>query len=87
MATQSKSKIITGNRLHDKDTGSSDVQVALLTDRINHLSSHLENAVKDFVSRRGLLSMVSRRRRLLDYLHRTEPKRYRSLLEKLKLRK
>jgi len=87
MATQSKSKIITGNRLHDKDTGSSDVQVALLTDRINHLYSHLENAVKDFASRRGLLSMVSRRRRLLDYLHRTEPKRYRSLLEKLKLRK
>ncbi len=87
MATQSKSKIITGNRLHDKDTGSSDVQVALLTDRINHLSSHLEKAVKDFASRRGLLSMVSRRRRLLDYLHRTEPKRYRSLLEKLKLRK
>ncbi len=87
MATQSKSKIITGNRLHDKDTGSSDVQVALLTDRINHLSSHLENAVKDFASRRGLLSVVSRRRRLLDYLHRTEPKRYRSLLEKLKLRK
>jgi small subunit ribosomal protein S15 len=87
MATQSKSKIITGNRLHDKDTGSSDVQVALLTDRINPLSSHLENAVKDFASRRGLLSMVSRRRRLLDYLHRTEPKRYRSLLEKLKLRK
>jgi small subunit ribosomal protein S15 len=87
MATQSKSKIITVNRLHDKDTGSSDVQVALLTDRINHLSSHLEKAVKDFASRRGLLSMVSRRRRLLDYLHRTEPKRYRSLLEKLKLRK
>jgi small subunit ribosomal protein S15 len=87
MAAQSKSKIITGNRLHDKDTGSSDVQVALLTDRINHLSSHLEKAVKDFASRRGLLSMVSRRRRLLDYLHRTEPKRYRSLLEKLKLRK
>jgi small subunit ribosomal protein S15 len=47
MAAQSKSKIITGNRLHEKDTGSSDVQVALLTDRINHLSSHLENAVKD----------------------------------------
>ncbi len=87
MATQSKSKMITGNRLHEKDTGSSDVQVALLTDRINHLSSHLEKAVKDFASRRGLLSMVSRRRRLLDYLHRTEPKRYRSLLEKLKLRK
>jgi small subunit ribosomal protein S15 len=87
MAAQSKSKIITVNRLHEKDTGSSDVQVALLTDRINHLSSHLENAVKDFASRRGLLSMVSRRRRLLDYLHRTEPKRYRSLLEKLKLRK
>jgi small subunit ribosomal protein S15 len=87
MAAQPKSKIITGNRLHEKDTGSSDVQVALLTDRINHLSSHLEKAVKDFASRRGLLSMVSRRRRLLDYLHRTEPKRYRSLLEKLKLRK
>ncbi|NCW27150.1 MAG: 30S ribosomal protein S15 [Verrucomicrobia bacterium] len=87
MATATKSKIIAGNRLHEKDTGSSDVQIALLTERINHLSAHLQNAVKDFASRRGLLSMVSRRRRLLDYLHRTEPKRYHSLLQKLNLRK
>jgi len=87
MATATKSKIIAGNRLHEKDTGSSDVQIAILTDRINHLSTHLQKSVKDFASRRGLLAMVSRRRRLLDYLHRTEPKRYRSLLEKLNLRK
>ncbi|MCX6935869.1 MAG: 30S ribosomal protein S15 [Verrucomicrobia bacterium] len=87
MATLTKSKIITGHGLHGKDTGSSDVQIALLTERINHLSAHLQKSVKDFASRRGLLSMVSRRRRLLAYLHRTEPKRYRALLEKLNLRK
>ena len=87
MATATKSKIIAGHRLHEKDTGSSDVQIAILTVRINHLSTHLQKSVKDFASRRGLLAMVSRRRRLLDYLHRTEPKRYRSLLEKLNLRK
>jgi small subunit ribosomal protein S15 len=74
-------------RLHDKDTGSADVQVALLTERINHLTEHLKGNVKDHSSRRGLLMMVSRRRRLLEYLKRTAEPRYKSVIEKLGLRK
>jgi small subunit ribosomal protein S15 len=74
-------------RLHDKDTGSADVQVGILTDRINHLTEHLKANVKDHSSRRGLLQMVARRRRLLDYLKRTSPDRYKSVVETLNLRK
>jgi small subunit ribosomal protein S15 len=74
-------------QLHAKDTGSADVQVALLTARINQLTEHLRTHVKDHASRRGLLIMVSRRRRLLDYLKRTAAERYKSALEKLNLRK
>jgi small subunit ribosomal protein S15 len=73
--------------LHAKDTGSADVQVALLTARINQLTEHLRTHVKDHASRRGLLIMVSRRRRLLDYLKRTAADRYKSALDKLNLRK
>ena len=64
-----KGKTITGFQLHEKDTGSADVQVALLTERINHLTEHLQKNIKDHSSRRGLLKMVGQRRRLLDYLH------------------
>src|SRR6185503_1066453 len=64
-----KAKVIEGVRIHDKDTGSADVQVALLTDRINQLTEHLQKNKKDHSSRRGLLMMVGQRRRLLDYLH------------------
>jgi small subunit ribosomal protein S15 len=74
-------------RLHEKDTGSADVQVALLSQRINQLTDHLKAHVKDHHSRRGLLQMVSRRRKLLDYLKRTASDRYKSVLEKLNLRK
>ena len=74
-------------RLHDKDTGSADVQVGILTDRINHLTEHLKANVKDHSSRRGLLQMVARRRRLLDYLKRTANDRYKAVVEKLNLRK
>ena len=74
-------------RLHAKDTGSADVQVGILTDRINHLTEHLKANVKDHSSRRGLLQMVARRRRLLDYLKRTSPDRYKSVVETLNLRK
>ena len=69
------------------DTGSPEVQVALLTERINGLSSHFEVHVKDHHSRRGLLKLVSQRRRLLNYLRRTQPDRYRALIEKLGLRR
>jgi len=74
-------------RLHANDTGSADVQVALLTQRINQLTEHFKTHAKDHSSRRGLLQMVARRRKLLDYLKRTSNDRYKSALEKLSLRK
>ncbi|MES2568546.1 MAG: 30S ribosomal protein S15 [Verrucomicrobiota bacterium] len=74
-------------RMHDKDTGSADVQVALLSKRINQLTEHLKTHSKDHHSRRGLLQMVARRRKLLDYLKRTASDRYKSVIEKLNLRK
>jgi len=87
MSATDKGTVISGNQRHDKDTGSSDVQVALLTHRINHLTEHLKGAAKDHSSRRGLISMVSKRRRLLDYLSRTDKSRYESLIKKLSIRK
>ncbi len=74
-------------RMHEKDTGSADVQVALLTQRINQLTDHLKAHVKDHASRRGLLMLVARRRKLLDYLKRTASDRYKNVIEKLNLRK
>jgi small subunit ribosomal protein S15 len=74
-------------RLHDKDTGSADVQIALLTHRINQLTDHLKVFRKDHSSRRGLLKLVATRRSLLDYLKRTQQDRYKSVIEKLNLRK
>ena len=84
---ESKKKIVENFRLHEKDTGSADVQVALLTERINRLSEHLQGNKKDHSSRRGLLVMVGQRRRLLDYLHNTDLNRYQTITKKLKLRK
>ncbi|HXM27662.1 MAG TPA: 30S ribosomal protein S15 [Chthoniobacterales bacterium] len=74
-------------RLHDKDTGSADVQIALLTDRINQLTEHLKENRKDHSSRRGLLKLVATRRSMLDYLKRTSQDRYKTVIEKLNLRK
>ncbi len=74
-------------RVHEKDTGSTEVQVALLTERINGLSDHFKVHKKDHHSRRGLLHLVSQRRRLLTYLRRTEPTRYRTLIKRLGLRR
>ncbi|MGV3533524.1 MAG: 30S ribosomal protein S15 [Chthoniobacteraceae bacterium] len=74
-------------RMHEKDTGSADVQVALLTARITQLTEHLKTHVKDHSSRRGLLMLVARRRKLLDYLKRTQNERYKTALEKLNLRR
>ena len=82
-----KFKVIEEHRIHERDTGSADVQIALLTQRINQLSEHLQKNLKDHSSRRGLLKMVSQRRRLLDYLNETDTTRYQSLTKKLKLRK
>ena len=82
-----KKKTIETFKLHEKDTGSADVQIALLTERINHLTEHLQLNKKDHSSRRGLLIMVGQRRRLLDYLHNTDTSRYQTITKKLKLRK
>jgi len=84
---EAKAKTINDFKLHEQDTGSADVQVALLTQRINHLTEHLQKFKKDHSSRRGLLMMVGQRRRLLDYLHTTDLTRYQAVTKKLKLRK
>lgn len=82
-----KSNTISDYRLHDTDTGSPEVQVALLTERINHLTGHLRVHAKDHHSRRGLLMLVGRRRRLLDYVKRNDVERYRALIARLGLRR
>lgn len=79
--------IIETHQRHERDTGSPEVQVALLTHRINHLTEHLKMHKKDHHSRRGLLKMVGRRRRLLGYLNNTDITRYRSVVEQLGLRR
>jgi len=87
LVAEKKQGIIETNRVHTKDTGSPEVQVAMLTERINQLTEHLKDHKKDFHSRRGLLMMVGKRRRLLQYLNRENPDRYRGLIEKLGLRR
>ena len=87
LAASEKSEIVSSFGRDTKDTGSPEVQVAILTKRINELTLHFKEHAKDHHSRRGLLKMVSRRRKLLDYLKRTDYKVYKSLIEKLGLRK
>ncbi|MBM3834620.1 MAG: 30S ribosomal protein S15 [Verrucomicrobia bacterium] len=82
-----KAKMIEEFRVHERDTGSADVQIALLTQRINQLTEHLQKNIKDHSSRRGLLKLVGQRRRLLDYLHTTDAIRYQTLTKRLRLRK
>ncbi|WKV10326.1 30S ribosomal protein S15 [Thermoanaerobacterium sp. CMT5567-10] len=82
-----KNEIIAQNRIHEKDTGSPEVQIALLTERINSLNEHLKVHKKDHHSRRGLLKMVGQRRGLLNYLMKKDMDRYRAIVEKLDLRK
>ena len=84
---EKKTQVILENATHEGDTGSPEVQVALLTERINHLNEHLKLNKKDHHSRRGLLLMVGQRRGLLDYLKKTDIERYRDLIAKLGLRK
>ena len=87
MALSSNSTTLQKLRLHETDTGSPQVQVALLTERINHLFQHFQSHKKDFNSRQGLLKMVSRRRRLLEYLKSHDETSYRTILDALNLRK
>jgi len=87
IATERKQAVIQSHRLHETDTGSPEVQVALLTERINELSGHFKTHKKDHHSRRGLLKIVSQRRRMLDYLRRNDSQRYQGLIERLGLRR
>lgn len=82
-----KTTIIGGNRVHEKDTGSPEVQIALLSERISYLTEHFKAHAKDHHSRRGLMMLVGQRRRLLDYLKKKDVQRYRGLIEKLGIRK
>jgi small subunit ribosomal protein S15 len=84
---EQKQQILTEYKRREGDTGSAEVQIALLTTRINELTTHLETHTKDQHSRRGLLMLVGQRRRMLAYLGRTNPERYRSLIARLGLRK
>jgi small subunit ribosomal protein S15 len=82
-----KDELIKQFRRSDDDTGSAEVQIAILTSRINSLTGHLQTHKKDFAGRRGLLMLVSRRRRLLDYLKRVDPQRYLNIIQRLEIRK
>ena len=84
---QQKTDLISQFRTHNDDTGSPEVQIALLSNRISYLTEHFKSHAKDHHSRRGLLKLVGRRRRLLDYLKKTDQERYRSIIDKLGIRK
>ena len=87
LASNVKSGMITKFRIHKTDTGSPEVQVAILSQRINELMAHFKSHAKDHHSRRGLLQMVARRRRLLDYLRSRSPERYKTLIQSLGIRR
>ena len=82
-----KTSIISGYRTHESDTGSPEVQIAILSERINYLTEHFKTHAKDHHSRRGLMMLVGQRRRLLDYLKTKDVRRYRGLIDKLGIRK
>ena len=84
---QQKTELITNYATHNGDTGSPEVQIALLSNRITYLTEHFKSHAKDHHSRRGLLKLVGRRRRLLDYLKKTNVERYRTIIDKLGIRK
>lgn len=86
-STEMKQRVIQEYRLHESDSGSPEVQVALLTNRITELTDHFKTHIKDHHSRRGLLKLVGRRRRLLDYLKGQDVERYRATIERLGIRK
>ncbi|MGH9720282.1 MAG: 30S ribosomal protein S15 [Bryobacteraceae bacterium] len=87
LAAERKKNIITTNRVHKSDTGSPEVQIAILSDRITQLTEHFKTHKKDHASRRGLLIMVAKRRRLLTYLKNTGPERYKTVIQRLGIRR
>ena len=86
LTQQQKQEIISQYQVHDTDTGSSDVQVAMLTERIQRLSSHLQANTKDYSSRRGLLKLIGQRKRLLGYINKYNPEHYKALIRRLGIR-
>jgi len=86
LTQERKQEIIDGYQVHETDTGSADVQIAMLTERINRLSEHLKTNKKDHASRRGLLKMIGQRKRLLAYLRKENKERYQALIQRLGLR-
>jgi small subunit ribosomal protein S15 len=87
LVTEKKQEIINNYKLHDNDTGSPEVQIAILTERINYLTEHFKVHKKDHHSRRGLLKIVGQRRRMLDYLKKKDIERYRNIIGKLGIRR
>lgn len=87
ISKERKEEVITDHKHHDSDSGSPEVQIAILTQRINGLTQHMRTHRKDYASRRGLLGLVSRRRRLLDYVRGEDPQRYLDIIGKLGIRK
>jgi small subunit ribosomal protein S15 len=87
MSKEKKGEIIDNFKLHEKDTGSSEVQIALLSERISYLTEHFKTHKKDHHSRRGLLKMVSLRRRLLDYIKKNDDAKYRDIIKRLGIRR
>jgi small subunit ribosomal protein S15 len=87
LSKEEKSKIMKENRIHPSDSGSAEVQIALMTHKINYLSKHFETHKKDFHSRTGLMKLVGQRKRLLEYLKKEDVSRYENLIKRLKLRK
>ena len=87
LTNETKTALVQDFKTHEKDTGSPEVQIAILTNRITYLTEHFRGHTKDHHSRRGLLMMVSRRRRLLDYLRRHDEERYKSIITRLSIRR
>ncbi len=87
ITTQRKAELVTEHRTHETDTGSSEVQVAILTERIKQLTEHFQTHKKDHHSRRGLLKLVSQRRSLLNYVRKKDPERYQALIQRLGIRR
>ena len=87
LTTERKATLIDSHKIHSGDTGSPEVQIAILSDRIEYLTEHFKTHAKDHHSRQGLLKIVGKRRRLLDYLKDTDPERYRDIIRKLGIRK
>lgn len=86
LTTKQKIRVTKNVKRHNNDTGSSEYQIALFTEKIKKLTSHLKKNAKDFHSRRGLLKMVSKRKKLMEYLKRTDEKKYKTVIKKLKLK-